>query len=120
MKYTLPLPPTVNSAWIHHGHRKIISKKYAEFKHLVWAEWLQSGRPSYHGRLSLCITIHMRDKRKSDLDNRLKACLDAMQHAGFFADDEQIDELIVRRGEIIKGGKCIVEIRVLHEGSIAV
>lgn len=72
--------------------------------------WLQSGRPVFHGRLKLEVIIHMRDRRKSDLSNRIKCLEDSLQAAGFFADDEQIDKLIMERGEIIKGGKCVVTI----------
>jgi crossover junction endodeoxyribonuclease RusA len=52
----------------------------------------------------------MRDRRAADLDNRLKALNDALEHAGVFDDDEQIDELHVTRGPIVKGGECFVMI----------
>lgn len=36
-----------------------------------------------------------------------------MQHAGVFEDDSQIDMLIVKRGEVIKGGLALVELEVM-------
>jgi crossover junction endodeoxyribonuclease RusA len=54
--------------------------------------------------------MSMRDRRASDLDNRLKALCDALEHAGVFDDDEQIDELVIVRGPIVKGGECRVMI----------
>jgi crossover junction endodeoxyribonuclease RusA len=56
----------------------------------------------------MAVRICMRDRRGSDLDNRMKALCDALEHAGVFDDDEQIDELLVTRGEIVKGGECRV------------
>jgi crossover junction endodeoxyribonuclease RusA len=44
----------------------------------------------------------------ADIDNRVKAALDALTHAGVYDDDSQIDELFVARGDIVKGGRCQV------------
>lgn len=61
-------------------------------------------------RLFMAVRLCMRDRRGSDLDNRMKALLDALEHAGVFDDDEQIDELLILRGPIVKGGECYVMI----------
>jgi crossover junction endodeoxyribonuclease RusA len=47
------------------------------------------------------------------LDNNLKSLIDAICQAGVFDDDEQIDVLMVQRGEIVKGGRAIVMIETL-------
>lgn len=39
--------------------------------------------------------------------------MNALQRAGVFDDDEQVDRLTVTRGEIIKGGLCVVTIDAL-------
>lgn len=65
-------------------------------------------------RLQMTVILHPRDKRKQDIDNRIKALWDALADAGVFDDDEQIDVLMVQRGEIVKGGACRVEIEVLN------
>lgn len=57
------------------------------------------------------MVLFPRDKRKIDIDNRIKAVLDALQDAGVFDDDFQVDELSIVRGKPIKGGA----IRVLIE-----
>jgi crossover junction endodeoxyribonuclease RusA len=50
------------------------------------------------------------DRRRRDIDNMLKAPLDAMQHAGVIEDDSLIDDLHIIRQEPIKGGRLVVEI----------
>ena len=56
-------------------------------------------------RLDIEIWLHAPDNRKIDLDNRLKVLLDALQQAKLYADDNQIDKLLVVRKEIIKKGR---------------
>jgi len=48
------------------------------------------------------------DRRRRDLDNLLKSVLDALEHAGLYADDSQIDLLVTRRRMLVSGGKLIV------------
>jgi len=50
------------------------------------------------------------DGRRRDLDNLQKALCDALQHAGVYADDSQIDRLDVQRGPVVPGGKVIVQV----------
>lgn len=59
-------------------------------------------------RLFMAVRINMRDRRAADLDNRLKSLGDALEHAGVFDNDEQIDELLITRGPVVKGGQCTV------------
>lgn len=62
------------------------------------------------GRLTVCLNAYPPDQRKRDLDNLLKQTLDALQHAGIFKDDAQIDEILIRRGLSCKGGRMLVQI----------
>jgi crossover junction endodeoxyribonuclease RusA len=39
------------------------------------------------------------DHRRRDIDNLIKATADALQHAGVYEDDSQVDLLVVRRCE---------------------
>jgi Holliday junction resolvase RusA-like endonuclease len=65
-------------------------------------------------RLEMQVTLYPKDRRKQDIDNRIKALWDALASAGVFNNDEQIDVLMVQRGEIRKGGGCLVMIEELE------
>lgn len=107
----LPYPPTVNTYWRHavvgRACRVFTTKEGKEYRKLVRA--LLIGVQSYSGRLMVIVTAHPPDKRKRDLDNILKALLDAMQ-GSLYEDDSQIDQLLIKRGDVIKGGKVRVTI----------
>jgi crossover junction endodeoxyribonuclease RusA len=49
------------------------------------------------GRLDVRINLTMPDRRRRDLDNAMKPLLDALQHAGVYEDDSQIDRLLIER-----------------------
>jgi crossover junction endodeoxyribonuclease RusA len=50
------------------------------------------------------------DRRRRDLDNIQKALLDSLEHAGVYADDNQIDLLIARRQARFDGGQVLVRL----------
>jgi crossover junction endodeoxyribonuclease RusA len=61
------------------------------------------------GRVSVTMVLHPPDKRKRDIDNTTKATLDALQGYAY-ADDSQVDILVVQRGEVVKGGSVVVTV----------
>jgi crossover junction endodeoxyribonuclease RusA len=61
-------------------------------------------------RLQVHLTLHPPTLRKYDIDNFCKATFDALSHAGFWEDDEQIDSLSIKKAEKIKGGKVIIRV----------
>lgn len=62
------------------------------------------------GALAVHVTVHPPDRRRRDLDNAMKALLDALAHGGAYEDDSQIDRLEIVRGAVVPGGKVIVRI----------
>ena len=110
----LPLPPSVNTYWRANGKRRFISKEGMLFRENVADYCSENKVPSFgEKRLQFQVTLYPRDKRIQDIDNRIKALWDALAEAGVFDNDEQIDVLIVQRGEIRKGGGCLVMIEEL-------
>ena len=113
---SLPLPPSVNSYRTIFRGRMGISKAGREFKEKVSDYVAEYNVPKLgDARLEMKVTLYPRDKRKQDIDNRIKALWDSLVDAGVFDDDEQIDVLFVQRGEIKKGGGCLVMIDILDK-----
>jgi crossover junction endodeoxyribonuclease RusA len=112
----LPLPPSVNSYRTIFRNRMGISKAGKDFKAQV-SDYVNEYRVPKLGaaRLEMKVVLYPRDKRKQDIDNRIKALWDALGDAGVFDDDEQIDILLIERGEIKKGGGCLVCIEILDK-----
>lgn len=109
VKLILPYPPTVNTYWRANGHRRFISKEGVAFTKEVSLIVKNSKSKSFGDkRLAIQIMIHPRDKRRFDLDNLLKAILDALMKAGMYNDDSQIDYIEIARGEQVDGGKTVV------------
>ena len=78
---------------------------------------VENNVPKYgESKLKITMILQPKDKRKIDIDNRIKCVLDSLQEAGVFDDDFQVDELHVLRGEQVKGGKLLLTIEVIdHE-----
>jgi len=68
------------------------------------------------GRLAVTIEVYPPDRRRRDIDNLLKAVLDACQHGGAFPDDSHIIWLLIHRSRIVPGGRVVVTIRDLGNG----
>ncbi len=107
----LPWPPSVNRYWRHVGARTLLSRAGRKYRQAVALRVVLAGRPRVEGRLEVVIDAFPPDRRVRDLDNGLKAPLDALTHAGVYADDGQIDDLRIRRGAVRKGGVMAVTIR---------
>ena len=59
------------------------------------------------------VYLYPPDKRKRDVDNVLKPLLDALEHAGVYENDSQIDKLCITRMEVKPQGLCDVTISVI-------
>ena len=94
------LPPTVNHLYRTWGKAKRTKTKAArEWQNVtarMFADWKHNGA-SYEGDVAVRIRFTTPDKRKWDLDNRLKALLDTLQMAEVIKNDSQIKFLLAER-----------------------
>lgn len=115
LKYRLPWPPSVNHYWRHvviNGRpRTLLSKEGRAYK-LAAADAVRQQRrgPSapLSGRLAIAVTLFPPDRRRYDLDNRLKAVLDSLTEARVWEDDRNVKIIHLEEGGIVKGGACRV------------
>lgn len=111
MILTLPYPPSVNTYWRANGKRRFISKAGMDFKASVQDYVINQKIPKLGtARLRMDIVICPRSRRVFDIDNLLKAILDALMDAGVYEDDSQVDDLHIVRGQPVKGGAAVVVI----------
>lgn len=98
IKINLPWPPSINRYWRQANGKVYISKNGKLFRDRVY----YLSRPYHYyfkktDRLAVKILAFPPDKRRRDIDNILKAALDALEHANVFDNDNQIDDLQVIR-----------------------
>ncbi len=109
LELELPYPPSINHYWRHFRGRTVISREGRTFRENVLA--LLAARdnggprkPPTGGRIALCMDAFPPDRRRRDLDNIQKPVLDALEHAGVYEDDSQIDLLVTRRCPPLRRG----------------
>jgi Holliday junction resolvase RusA-like endonuclease len=110
LEFELPYPPSINHYWRRVGPRTLISREGRRFRQCVMANLAAMGVEPLQGRLAVTIEIYPPDYRRRDLDNTLKALLDAMQHGGAYADDNQIVRLTAEKHDPLPNGKTYVRI----------
>lgn len=110
----LPWPPSVNHYWVRNRNGSMrISDWGLDFRQLAMVACRKAKVRSLDGRLFMHVTAFPPDKRRRDLDNILKAILDAMQHAGAYKDDSQIDVLSITRGQPNRNGYVDIRLGIL-------
>lgn len=117
MTLTFPYPPTVNHYWVHFvlkGHPRIaLGVSGKAFRKAVIDLVKEAGPPMLLGRLRVNLVVHPPDHARRDIENICKPLLDALQFAGVYEDDNQIDQLWVQRAGVIRGGKVVVGVEEL-------
>ena len=119
----LPWPPSVNQYWRHPSKgplagRHLISEQGRAYRAKVTAQvWSEQQAHKLADRLSVSILCYPPDRRRRDLDNILKAALDALVFAGVMLDDSQIDRLAIERCSVQAPGRLEITLERLTNGS---
>lgn len=115
---TLPWPPSTNSLYRagSKANQRYLTDTARAYRGRVLEALMIQHIPRNHcdERIAVLLSISAPTSGRydrCDLDNRIKAVLDALQHCGVFVDDEQVDLLIVARQPRTKDGGVDVAIR---------
>jgi len=109
------MPPSVNAMYRALGRRVILSKPGRDFFRVtIPAIKYQANGWRTSGRVAVLVRLYFPDRRRCDIDNRIKGCQDALTKAGIWADDVQVDDLRVLRMPVDKlNPRCDVEVTIL-------
>jgi crossover junction endodeoxyribonuclease RusA len=115
----LPWPPSVNGYWhMFPGQSPSLAPAGKKFRRHVAALALASGIVRKQGMLAGNVAVDViafpPDRKVRDIDNLLKALLDALTHARIWNDDRQVADLRIRRGCLAPRGKLTVTISTLN------
>jgi crossover junction endodeoxyribonuclease RusA len=102
MNLQLPYPPSVNTYWRHCRGRTFVSRAGKLYQSAVCA--LVGSVEPITRDVAIAVIACPPDARKRDLDNLLKATLDALTAAKVWVDDNQVKRIELRWGKKIKGG----------------
>jgi crossover junction endodeoxyribonuclease RusA len=119
VKLLLPYPPSINSYWRHVGSRVLISKSGRQYRREVTQLCRSRRLNMLLGQLIVDVILYPPDCRRRDVDNSLKALLDALQHGGVYADDSQVVQLSVLKleyNQIAPAGCATVSVAEIPKG----
>ena len=93
------LPPTVNHMYRGAKGWRYLTAETIEFQTRISALMRDECqiKEAFTGAVAVFITFYTNNKRRWDIDNRVKALLDCLEKAGIIQDDSQIDALLIKR-----------------------
>lgn len=113
----LTWPPSVNHYWnqgkpIYKNGKRIVPRYKSDKANsfIKQTKTTIGAVKESEKRIAIEIYAFPPDKRCRDLDNILKAIFDALVCAKLIKDDEQIDDIRVIRGDVVKNG--LIKIKV--------
>lgn len=109
ISFTLPFAPSSNHYWGQFRNRRFIKKQGLQFREET--DRILKGAPKLVGKMKIEIAVYVPDNRKRDIDNLLKATLDAIEHAELYSNDNLIDDIRIYRAGKVEGGKLEIKLQ---------
>ena len=111
-KFTMPWAPSVNSCWMHTRFGVKLSRRGRKYRAdaIALLESIGLSNELVACPVSVSVTLNPPTLRRYDIDNFTKSLFDAMTHAKFWLDDDQVHKLAITKGEKVKGGNVIVKV----------
>ena len=102
--FCLPFPISVNAIWTSGRRGTYRSARYKEWILRAYStvDGLTLG-PATTERVRVTLTFHGATRRSYDIDNHAKAVGDFLESSGVVENDEQIDQMILIRGQVEPG-----------------
>ncbi|MEO1035206.1 MAG: RusA family crossover junction endodeoxyribonuclease [Pseudomonadota bacterium] len=114
----LPVPPSGNHSYTTIAGRRVLSKKAQAYRtHVGKLVLAERANKALDGRLQVTLLFMQSDNRRRDIDNVVKPTLDALQHAGVFIDDSQVDKLSIHRENSLHMGLRVTITEIPSHGS---
>lgn len=97
---TLPCPPSTNNLFTNaRGRGRVKTQRYLTWCRAAGNEVLAQRRHRVAGPVLVDITCK-RQNTTSDIDNRIKACLDLLVEMNLIDDDKNVQEVRARWGDV--------------------
>lgn len=130
IEFHLSWPPSVNALWrpvLRHARARrgvpvvganatyggtILTDEGRRYRHVVFCELIEQAVPRRRLAVPVGISILASppNAARRDLDNLLKATLDALTSGGVLEDDRYVDDLRIERGPVVVGGRMKVSL----------
>ena len=107
IRLTLPLPPSVNAAYVNVvGRGRVSSKALTNWK--KDAGWRLQSQPRAQFAGPFRVAIYIPENMPGDADNRVKPCLDLLVSHRVTPDDRFARSVLVERCEAVSHGECLI------------
>lgn len=108
-RHLLPWPPSANLIWrsvlVGKSPRVLLSARGRAYRREVAAALALAGAARWAGPVGVHLDAYPPDRRRRDIDNLMKAILDACTHGGLWGDDAQVSHLSVTRRPPCRPGR---------------
>lgn len=116
IRLVLPFPPSANVYWRKVGGKMLVSKAAKSYRQqvgIIVRTSVEAKIRPITTAVKVSIVANPPNRRKRDIDNLLKATLDAMELAGLYVNDCQVHELTIRWGTVQRNANLEVSLETL-------